>query len=122
MVKLLKRMETTVQGFHRHELAPAETVEYSAFGAEPGKSPSGEKQRIVALMNVNEAPGADGLTRPKSAIPVYVQIGSGAGNQDSRAQFRDGFSEHVKSLPRESVGRIPLVEPNAINIRALKQF
>ena len=121
MAKFLKRMETTVRRFIRQQLAPAETVEYSAFGAESGTSASGSEQRMVALVNVNEALSADGLPRPKSAGPIYVQIGAGAGDQDSRAQFRDGFSEHVKSLPRESVGRVLLVEPNPINIPALKR-
>ncbi|MBK7722247.1 MAG: FkbM family methyltransferase [Austwickia sp.] len=51
---------------------------------------------------------------------TYVQIGAGAGDQDARAGYRDGFSEYVKSLPQESVGRIVLVEPNPVNIAGLR--
>jgi hypothetical protein len=29
-------------------------------------------------------------------MKIYVQIGAGAGDQDPRANFRDGFTEFVK--------------------------
>ncbi len=52
---------------------------------------------------------------------VYVQIGAGAGDQDARAEFRDGFTEHVKSVDRSCIQRLILVEPNPANIDALRR-
>lgn len=52
-------------------------------------------------------------------MSTYVQIGAGAGDQDPSTHFRDGFTEMVKSLPRDEVSRVVLVEPNPVNIRAL---
>jgi FkbM family methyltransferase len=52
---------------------------------------------------------------------IYIQIGAGAGDLDSRVNFRDGFSELVKSLDPSTVERIILVEPNPINIPKLKE-
>jgi len=51
----------------------------------------------------------------------FVQIGAGAGDQDSRANFRDGFSELVKSCELGPDDKIVLVEPNPINLPALKK-
>jgi hypothetical protein len=42
---------------------------------------------------------------------IYIQIGAGAGDLDSRANFRDGFSEYVKKLDTKSISKIILVEP-----------
>jgi FkbM family methyltransferase len=50
-----------------------------------------------------------------------VQIGAGAGDLDFRANFRDGFTELVKSLDPLTIGRIILVEPNPTNIPNLKE-
>jgi hypothetical protein len=47
---------------------------------------------------------------------IYVQIGAGAGDQDSRANYRDGFSETIKILPKDQIKKIILVEPNPLNI------
>jgi hypothetical protein len=52
---------------------------------------------------------------------TYVQIGSGAGDLDPRADFRDGFTEYVKNLSPQKTNRIVLVEPNPINIPLLKK-
>jgi FkbM family methyltransferase len=52
---------------------------------------------------------------------IFVQIGAGAGDCDSRANFRDGFSELVKSMDPRLIERVILVEPNPINITALRQ-
>lgn len=52
---------------------------------------------------------------------IFVQIGAGAGDLDSRANHRDGFSEFVKALPKERINHIILVEPNPINIPFLKK-
>jgi hypothetical protein len=54
-------------------------------------------------------------------MKTFIQIGAGAGDQDPRSNFRDGFSEYVKSLDRSTVDRILLVEPNPINIPMLRQ-
>lgn len=52
---------------------------------------------------------------------VFIQIGSGAGDLDTRAHCRDGFTEFVKQLPRERIRKIILVEPNPFNIPLLKE-
>ena len=52
---------------------------------------------------------------------IYVQIGAGAGDLDSRAGFRDGFTELVKSLDASTIERIILVEPNPTNIPNLRE-
>ena len=52
---------------------------------------------------------------------TYIQIGAGAGDQDSRSQYRDGFTELVKALDPTQVDRLVLVEPNPINIPYLTQ-
>jgi len=54
-------------------------------------------------------------------METYVQIGAGAGDQDSRANFRDGFTEFVKKRHPNQVSRIILVEPNPFNIEALRR-
>ena len=52
---------------------------------------------------------------------IYVQVGAGAGDLDYRANFRDGFTELVKSLDASTIGRIILVEPNPTNIPNLRK-
>ena len=52
---------------------------------------------------------------------IYIQIGAGAGDQDSRTGYRDGFSEYVKNLPSSEIKKIILVEPNPINIPGLEK-
>jgi hypothetical protein len=52
---------------------------------------------------------------------IFIQVGAGAGDLDSRAGFRDGFSEMVKSYQIKSSDRIILVEPNPKNIFALRK-
>ncbi len=54
-------------------------------------------------------------------METYIQIGAGAGDQDARANFRDGFTEFVKRRPPNQVAKIILVEPNPFNIEALKR-
>jgi hypothetical protein len=34
---------------------------------------------------------------------IFIQIGAGAGDLDKRAHCRDGFTELIKSLPREQI-------------------
>jgi FkbM family methyltransferase len=50
---------------------------------------------------------------------IYIQIGAGAGDLDSRANFRDGFTEYVKKLNPNLIEKIILVEPNPINFKKL---
>ena len=52
---------------------------------------------------------------------IFVQIGAGAGDLDKRANCRDGFTEFIKKLPRQSIKKIILVEPNPLNIPLLKE-
>ena len=51
---------------------------------------------------------------------IYVHIGAGAGDLDSGALFRDGFSEFVKKNDDEDK-KIYLVEANPSNISKLKE-
>jgi beta-1,4-mannosyl-glycoprotein beta-1,4-N-acetylglucosaminyltransferase len=52
---------------------------------------------------------------------VFIQIGAGAGDLDKRASYRDGFTEFIKSLPRNRIKKIILVEPNPLNIPLLRE-
>ena len=52
-------------------------------------------------------------------MTIYVQIGAGAGDQDPRANFRDGFTEFVKK--KKIKDKIILVEANPLNIPKLKK-
>jgi hypothetical protein len=49
----------------------------------------------------------------------YVQIGAGAGDLDKN--FPDGFTNYVKSLPKNEIQNIFLVEANPLNIEKLKE-
>lgn len=52
---------------------------------------------------------------------IFVQVGAGCGDLDARANYRDGFTEFIKSLPRDRIKKIILVEPNPINIPLLRE-
>ncbi len=52
---------------------------------------------------------------------IFIQVGSGAGDLDKRSNYRDGFTEFIKSLPREKIKKIILIEPNPLNIPLLKE-
>jgi FkbM family methyltransferase len=52
---------------------------------------------------------------------IFIQIGAGAGDLDTRANCRDGFTEFIKSLPRDRIKKIILVEPNPMNIHLLRE-
>jgi FkbM family methyltransferase len=52
---------------------------------------------------------------------IFIQIGAGAGDLDTRAHCRDGFTEFIKQLPRGHIKKIILVEPNPLNIPLLKE-
>jgi FkbM family methyltransferase len=52
---------------------------------------------------------------------IFIQIGAGAGDLDKRASCRDGFTEFIKNMPKESMKKIILVEPNPLNIPLLKE-
>jgi FkbM family methyltransferase len=52
---------------------------------------------------------------------IFIQIGAGAGDLDSRANFNDGFTHFIKNLPRNRIKKIILVEPNPLNILSLKE-
>ena len=57
----------------------------------------------------------------KNKSPLYfVQVGSGAGDLDPRANFRDGFTELIKKIRLPESSRIILVEPNPHNLDQLK--
>jgi hypothetical protein len=52
---------------------------------------------------------------------IFIQVGAGAGDLDTRANCRDGFTEFIKSLPRDRIKKIILVEPNPMNIHLLRE-
>lgn len=52
---------------------------------------------------------------------IYIQIGAGAGDLDPAANFRDGFTSHVKALDASKIDRIVVVEANKLNIETLKE-
>jgi FkbM family methyltransferase len=54
-------------------------------------------------------------------MALYIQIGAGAGDKDARANFRDGFSEHVKRCCDRQSDQVVLVEPNPVNISKLRE-
>lgn len=54
-------------------------------------------------------------------MKTYIQIGAGVGDRDPRSNFRDGFSEYIKSQNLSEDDRIILVEPNPINIPSLNE-
>lgn len=49
---------------------------------------------------------------------TFIQIGAGAGDNDVRVR-QDGFTGYIKSLDKENIDRILLVEPNPVNIPGL---
>lgn len=52
---------------------------------------------------------------------IFIQIGAGVGDLDKRANYRDGFTEFIKKLPRQRIKKIILVEPNHLNISLLRE-
>ena len=61
------------------------------------------------------------LSKFNSGNGIFIQIGAGAGDLDKRSNFRDGFTEIIKSLPRHIIKKIILAEPNPLNIPLLKE-
>jgi FkbM family methyltransferase len=57
----------------------------------------------------------------KEGSGIFIQIGAGAGDLDSRANNRDGFTEFIKKLPKNRIKKIILVEPNPVNILLLRE-
>jgi FkbM family methyltransferase len=51
----------------------------------------------------------------------FVQVGAGAGDLDSRADFKDGFSYIVKKIQPNLIKSILLVEPNMLNLNLLEK-
>ena len=41
-----------------------------------------------------------------SGSGIFIQIGAGAGDKDSRANYRDGFTEFVKKLPKNRIKKL----------------
>lgn len=52
---------------------------------------------------------------------LFIQIGAGAGDLDSRSEHRDGFSQLLKELTPALSDRIIVIEPNPFNISALEK-
>ncbi len=51
----------------------------------------------------------------------FLHIGAGAGDLDPKTNFRDGFSELVKSFKYKNENKIFVVEANPVNIKKLKK-
>ena len=51
----------------------------------------------------------------------FLHIGAGAGDLDPKTNFRDGFSELVKSFKHKNENKIFVVEANPVNIKKLKK-
>jgi beta-1,4-mannosyl-glycoprotein beta-1,4-N-acetylglucosaminyltransferase len=75
------------------------------------------KEEVKINSNKNEMD----LNKFNNGSGFFIQIGAGAGDLDERANCRDGFTELVKKLPRQSIKKIILVEPNPLNIPLLKE-
>ncbi len=54
-------------------------------------------------------------------MAIYIQLGAGAGDEDSGANFRDGFTEYIKQKKIKPEDKIILVEANKLNISLLKK-
>lgn len=52
---------------------------------------------------------------------AFIQIGAGAGDQDVRANMRDGFTEAVKAIALSPTDRVVLVEANPANETLLRR-
>jgi len=52
---------------------------------------------------------------------IFIQIGAGAGDLDTRSNKRDGFAEFIKKIDKNRIKQIILVEPNIFNIDLLKE-
>jgi FkbM family methyltransferase len=63
----------------------------------------------------------DILKNDNNGSGIFIQVGAGAGDLDTRADCRDGFTEFIKSLPRSRVKKIILIEPNPANLHLLRQ-
>lgn len=61
------------------------------------------------------------LSAESNTPNYFIQIGAGAGDRDSRAHYRDGFSECIKKSRLGANSHIILVEPNPLNIDKLKE-
>uniref|UniRef100_A0A6C0EZF5 Glycosyltransferase 2-like domain-containing protein n=1 Tax=viral metagenome TaxID=1070528 RepID=A0A6C0EZF5_9ZZZZ len=78
-----------------------------------------EDEKVEVKLNLNKK--EMDLNKFNNGSGVFIQIGAGAGDLDERANCRDGFTELVKKLPRQSIKKIILVEPNPLNIPLLKE-
>lgn len=54
-------------------------------------------------------------------MSYYVQIGAGAGDQDARVNFKDGFTKFIKNIKLDKNDKILLIEANPLNIKKLKE-
>jgi beta-1,4-mannosyl-glycoprotein beta-1,4-N-acetylglucosaminyltransferase len=78
-----------------------------------------EDEKVEVKLNSNKK--EMDLNKFNNGGGIFIQIGAGAGDLDERANCRDGFTELVKKLPRQSIKKIILVEPNPLNIPLLKK-
>ena len=54
-------------------------------------------------------------------MSYYIQIGAGAGDQDARVNFKDGFTKFIKNIKLDKNDKILLIEANPLNIKKLKE-
>ena len=53
-------------------------------------------------------------------MSYYIQIGAGAGDQDERASYQDGFTNFVKKITKKQSDRFLIVEANPLNLDKLR--
>jgi FkbM family methyltransferase len=61
------------------------------------------------------------LSEQNATSSFFIQVGAGAGDRDSRANYRDGFTEIIKRARLSDSHRILLVEPNPFNLDKLRE-
>jgi len=53
-------------------------------------------------------------------MSYFIQIGAGAGDQDERANYQDGFTNFVKKINKNQSDKFLIVEANPLNLDKLK--
>ena len=53
-------------------------------------------------------------------MSYYIQIGAGAGDQDERLNYKEGFTNFIKKKTYNKDDKVLVVEANPLNIDKLK--
>mgnify|MGYP007000205091 len=49
-------------------------------------------------------------------MTYFIQIGAGAGDQDERTNYQDGFTNFVKKINKKQSDKFLIVEANPLNL------